>query len=175
MVQKNFDTRLALLESGKAEFLARGFEDASLRTICANAKVTTGAFYSHFKCKEDLFVALVEDDLRECEESWEKLADRIAELAAGGVDGEVAAMDFLLTHRDLALMLLDCAAGTSFASFKERLAKQLREQLSKTTETDTAHVLVCMKFAELRELLRGDYASEQAARITRELAWNPSR
>ena len=52
--------RELLLDSGKEQFLAHGFEKASLRTICKNAGLTTGAFYSHFAGKDDLFAALVD-------------------------------------------------------------------------------------------------------------------
>ena len=41
------------------EFLEKGFKSASLRNIVKTAGVTTGAFYSYYDCKEDLFEALV--------------------------------------------------------------------------------------------------------------------
>lgn len=54
------ETRQLLIESAKAEFMEKGFEKASLRTICKNAGVTTGALYFFFNNKEDLFSAIVE-------------------------------------------------------------------------------------------------------------------
>ena len=63
MGNRVFDTRTALLKSGKQEFLEHGFKNASLRAICSHANVTTRAFYAHFKSKEALFAALVEADL----------------------------------------------------------------------------------------------------------------
>lgn len=54
------ETRRLLIESAKAEFMEKGFEKASLRTICKNAGVTTGALYFFFNNKEDLFSAIVE-------------------------------------------------------------------------------------------------------------------
>lgn len=56
-VQVN-DTRLAILEAGKKEFLEYGYERASLRRIAGKASVTTGAIYGYFLNKEDLFDAL---------------------------------------------------------------------------------------------------------------------
>lgn len=55
------ETKRLLLESAKAEFMEKGFEKASLRTICKNAGVTTGALYFFFNNKEDLFTAIVEE------------------------------------------------------------------------------------------------------------------
>lgn len=54
------ETRQLLINSAKSEFMEKGFEKASLRTICKNAGVTTGALYFFFNNKEDLFSAIVE-------------------------------------------------------------------------------------------------------------------
>ena len=48
---KSIDPRI--LKSAKEEFLSHGYEKASLKTICANAKVTTGALYKRYKSKEE--------------------------------------------------------------------------------------------------------------------------
>ncbi|MBR4097117.1 MAG: TetR/AcrR family transcriptional regulator, partial [Oscillospiraceae bacterium] len=45
------ETREKLIESAKAEFMDKGYNKASLRTICANAGVTTGALYFFFEDK----------------------------------------------------------------------------------------------------------------------------
>lgn len=50
-----------ILASAKAEFLEKGFEKASLKIICENAQVTTGALYKRYHGKEDLFRAVVEE------------------------------------------------------------------------------------------------------------------
>lgn len=53
------ETREKLIESAKAEFMEKGYNKASLRTICSNAGVTTGALYFFFEDKADLFRAIV--------------------------------------------------------------------------------------------------------------------
>ena len=50
-----------ILSAGKAEFLEKDFNSASLRNIVKTAGVTTGAFYGYFSGKEALFAALVEE------------------------------------------------------------------------------------------------------------------
>ena len=57
------ETRQKLLASAKSEFLEKGYLKASLRNICKNAGVTTGALYFFFEDKEDLFGSLVEEPL----------------------------------------------------------------------------------------------------------------
>ena len=51
---ENKETRQHLLECAKREFLEKGYMKASLRNICKEAGVTTGALYFFFKDKEDL-------------------------------------------------------------------------------------------------------------------------
>lgn len=55
------ETRQRLLDCAKKEFMEKGYTSASLRCICRNAGVTTGALYFFFKDKADLFAALVEE------------------------------------------------------------------------------------------------------------------
>lgn len=57
------ETRERLLISAKQEFLKNGYMRASLRNICRNAGVTTGALYFFFEGKEDLFASLVKEPL----------------------------------------------------------------------------------------------------------------
>lgn len=57
------ETRDNLLRCAKQEFLEKGYMQASLRNICKNAGVTTGALYFFFQDKEDLFANLVQEPL----------------------------------------------------------------------------------------------------------------
>ena len=47
-------------EAIKAEFLEKGFEGASIRSIGARAGMTSAGLYRHYKDKEDMFDAMVE-------------------------------------------------------------------------------------------------------------------
>lgn len=57
------ETKSKLLFSAKQEFMEKGYMKASLRNICKDAGVTTGALYFFFKDKEDLFASLVKEPL----------------------------------------------------------------------------------------------------------------
>ena len=61
MGEASAETKKKILDSAMAEFLDKGFMNASLRTIASNAGLTTGAMYRHFKDKDALFCALVDD------------------------------------------------------------------------------------------------------------------
>ena len=54
------ETRQALLVAGLAELSEHGLEAPSLDQICARAGFTRGAFYVHFKDREDFLVAAMD-------------------------------------------------------------------------------------------------------------------
>ena len=53
------DTKTRLLQAAVREFYAYGYNKSSLRRICQNAQVTTGALYFFFENKDDLFEAVI--------------------------------------------------------------------------------------------------------------------
>jgi len=57
-------TREALILAGLAEFAEHGLDAPSLDKICARAGFTRGAFYVHFKDREDFIVAVMEWRIR---------------------------------------------------------------------------------------------------------------
>jgi AcrR family transcriptional regulator len=57
------ETREALIQAGLAEFSEKGLDVPSLDAICARAGYTRGAFYVHFKNRDDFVVAVMESVL----------------------------------------------------------------------------------------------------------------
>ena len=53
------ETKTRLLQAATEEFAEYGYERSSLRRICKNAEVTTGALYFFFQDKEDLFQSVI--------------------------------------------------------------------------------------------------------------------
>ena len=60
MTKQMEDVSEKIIACAKAEFLQKGFGEASLRTIAAKAGTTTGSIYSRFGGKEGLFGTIVE-------------------------------------------------------------------------------------------------------------------
>lgn len=60
-MKQDRETKNKLLQSARAEFMEKGYMNASLRNICKNAGVTTGALYFFFESKADLYEALTKD------------------------------------------------------------------------------------------------------------------
>jgi AcrR family transcriptional regulator len=61
--ERALQTRQELLNAARRFFARDGFEAARLQDIAESAGKTRGALYTHFKNKEDLFFALVAQDL----------------------------------------------------------------------------------------------------------------
>jgi AcrR family transcriptional regulator len=56
-------TRERLLKAAREIFIRDGFESARIEDIAAKAHKTRGAFYDHFRDKEDVFFAIIEEDI----------------------------------------------------------------------------------------------------------------
>lgn len=63
--EKKEETRRKLIESARVEFSKTGYYGCSVDTIAENAGYSKGAFYAHFKDKEDIFLELLEEHMRQ--------------------------------------------------------------------------------------------------------------
>lgn len=115
-----------ILESARKEFLAESFKGASLRKICADAKVTTGAFYKRYKNKEALFDAVVAPTLATvasyCEQieamNYEHLSrDAMRQIWAMTPDTQKRIVDMLYGDAEGFRLLLVHAQGTRYENF----------------------------------------------------------
>ncbi len=62
--ERSRTTRRDLIDAARRIFARDGFELTRLEDIATAAGKTRGAFYANFKDKEDVFFAIVEDDIR---------------------------------------------------------------------------------------------------------------
>lgn len=70
-------TVAALLEGALHAFAERGFDGASIGYICERAGLTTGAFYSNFASKQELFFALLDARANRVLAHFGELTDRV--------------------------------------------------------------------------------------------------
>lgn len=121
---RSIDPRI--MESAKKEFLVNGFEKASLKAICENAGVTTGALYKRYKGKEDLFCAVVEDTVAALDDFVERrsaarahtLSDNTLIKAWEMDESMLAWFRFLYEYHDGFVLLISGAGGTRYANFQ---------------------------------------------------------
>lgn len=141
-------TREKLIESAKKQFLEHGYMKASLRKICADAGVTTGALYFFFEDKEDLFGAIVEEPLEGlilmlkrhfAEDETELSEPLIYEHSAGDHDEMTALLiRHLYKNYDAFMLLLTGSQGSRYEDCVDRIVDM----------TDQAYIAIAGKMAE---------------------------
>lgn len=78
--QRSEETRQGILQAALDSFSRQGYDAASVAEICALAGVSKGAFYYHFPTKQGLFLALIEDWLKNLDRRLQQAqisADRV--------------------------------------------------------------------------------------------------
>jgi AcrR family transcriptional regulator len=78
MQQRSEETRTKIMESAIKLFSNQGFNKASVDDICAEAGISKGAFYHHFKSKQELFLALLDGWLQAIDHAIEASKDKTA-------------------------------------------------------------------------------------------------
>ncbi len=115
-----------ILASAKTEFLSKGYADASLREICKNAGVTTGALYKRFSGKETLFEAVLAPTLQDLNAiysdvekfDYEKLGLNEMHIVWNMSEETLSRfMDFFYAHYDGFKLLLCRSEGSVYSDF----------------------------------------------------------
>ena len=174
-----FEVRGLILRSAKEEFLAHGFEGASLRSICKRAGLTTGAFYNHFSRKEELFEALVAPMVEEFQGLYGEVMTRELEDLNTGVDNELTSISYAIAHRDEFHLLFECSRGTQYEGFRDRLIDEVfypgyqavfDRYAGKPVDPALVKLILKMKFEEYMELIYGDYTMDEVRRLITQIS-----
>ena len=135
--KENKETRKHLLECAGREFLEKGYMKASLRNICKEAGVTTGALYFFFKDKEDLFAALVEKPLKQLYLTMEehyaaemRSETQVVRLEQNDDDLETSReiIRQMYANRDAFLLLLTKSQGSRFENCLDEIVDISEQQ-----------------------------------------------
>jgi AcrR family transcriptional regulator len=103
-------TRKVLLDAAEKVFGHLGYERASVSAINREAGVAQGTFYTYFRSKQEVFVAVIEDrgvQLRQATRDAARSLDPGAGRAAIERAGMEAGLAFIFDHRDLHRILRD--------------------------------------------------------------------
>lgn len=179
-----------ILSAGKAEFLEKDFNSASLRNIVKTAGVTTGAFYSYFSGKEALFAALVEEHAKaimnifmSAQESFGELSDE-EKINHMGVESRTSLneiVDYIYEHFDEFKLIICKSEGTSYENFIHNMVEieveetyqfidALRSQGKHVPNIEKAvcHMIVSGMFSGIFELIEHDMKKENAKKYVSE-------
>ena len=133
---KSGETRQLLLQCAKKEFMEKGYSKDSLRSICKEAGVTTGALYFFFQDKDDLFCSLVSDSLMrimelikehqqfEENEAKEEILSSNHDMESERILVEVLVHE-MYQNRDEMLLLVNGAQGSSLENAVDRIIDEM--------------------------------------------------
>lgn len=173
-----------IIECAKAEFLDKGYSDASLRVIAAAAETSTNSIYVRFGDKEGLFSAIVEPVLSEMTERFLKIQEafhhmdksaqeaHMTEYADGGI---MELTNYMFDHLDEFRLLLDASYGTRFHNFVDELVRIEVEYTYKYMEAvgcpaqmgdalteKLLHIVTTSRFESIFEVIRHGMSREEA-------------
>jgi AcrR family transcriptional regulator len=133
--QSRANTRERLLRAARSVFASRGFHGASVEEIASEAGFSTGALYSNFSGKEDLFLVLME---REIDEHAREISEAVrtrASMAERATGGARQWMTMIEREPEVLLLFMEFwAYGVRDADVRPKVAArfaQVRKLLTK--------------------------------------------
>lgn len=150
----SLETKERLQQCALQEFMEKGYLKASLRNICKQAGVTTGALYFFFEDKDALFVSLVSGLLQEIqvimkehflqEQNGNTISgkeDLLAEMSGEGMaedeETSLQVIHVLYAEREAALLLLTKSQGSSVEPAVDALVQVATEHYRQLADRTT--------------------------------------
>ena len=181
MANKDHSLDDGIIQAAYSEFLAYGFQKASLHKIAEKAGVTTGAIYTRYKNKDDLFASLIQDFLETMRtlltpiaEEYEKAKHSAQpEDILRAINAEEQVYFRLLTDHYNDCTLFFCRSdGSSVETVLHELMNQKAEQTvkffsevyEKEPNADAIRLLMGSQFWHFRQLL--DQHMEEGRMLT---------
>jgi AcrR family transcriptional regulator len=125
--EKQAQTRAALLEAAGRVFARRGYHAAKLEEIAAEADLTTGAIYSNFTGKENLFLALADAQVDKRRAEIGAILDQPADPATLAIEGAQRFRAFIEHDPDWPLLYFEFwAYGVRTPHLREEFATRRR-------------------------------------------------
>lgn len=181
MANKDHSLDDGIIQAAYAEFLAYGFQKASLHKIAEKAGVTTGAIYTRYKSKDDLFASLLQDFFETMRALLTPIAEEYEKAKHSGqpedilraINAEEQVYFRLLTDHHNDCTLFFCRSdGSSIETVLHELMNQKAEQTvefffevyEKEPNADAIRLLMGSQFWHFRQLL--DQHMEEGRMLT---------
>ena len=161
------ETRENIINAARQELLTYGFQGSSLRRICAQAGVTTGAVYFFFKGKNDLFekvIREVRDPLFNfMKEHYKKETDKDYEVTDFIINfywKNKDTSDIILNHLDHPLIkeFMDEYIDMATEYYRDRIQ---RSSVTGTVDEFDLHQFIHMQVNAILTLLSHDFTQQE--------------
>ena len=191
-MQKGEATKQHLLELAKAEFLKKGYSEASVRNIAKTAGLTTGAVFRYFPDKVALFDALVSDAVDTLMNQFKAAQDAHFDLIPEEKTTESLDLsteylnhfiNYIYDNFDAFKLVICCSEGTRYANYIHDLVElevsqtevyyeKLRQlgKLEGSISHDLHHMITSAYFTAVFETVAHDMDRERAIEYVNELA-----
>lgn len=178
-------------QAAKAEFLEKGYKDASLRNIVKSVGMTTGAFYGYYKSKEELFEALTGEHYAHLLHCFQKAQKEFAELpherqpeVMSDISGTCMfeMLHYAYEHLEECKLILCCSEGTKFSGLIDEMVEieaaathayqdVLRELGRPSPQIDSTleHILITGMFHTFFELIIHEMPFQKAENYVKEM------
>lgn len=167
-MSKSEDTKQLILDTAKKEFMEKGYNDASVRSIAKQAGLTTGAIFRYFADKESLFAALVSPVADHMLDLYRKGGERgFASLTDGhpenmwNISDEVISVlvEYIFANKDAFYLLISQSAGSAYESFVDQLIEEEEKQTYTFQQEMIRHGYSCrpLTLDEIHILLSAQY------------------
>jgi AcrR family transcriptional regulator len=143
------DTREKLFEAAACVFEDQGIGGASIEAIAAAAGFTRGAFYSNFKSKDELIIAMLEDHveqsilrIRDLLERHRNLADFIEALKTMGRSQQDPLGRSPLLHMEMILFVARAEKRRPELAKRLRARRKLVTDIIETTARNSGRTVI---------------------------------
>lgn len=183
MPKDKMNTYQKIIPAARTEFLEKGFEQASMRSIAARAGMSAAGLYRHFTDKEALFAALIEPALESCRQWYQSHKAKDYELLEkndldamweNGADARMV-REVIYPHYEEFKLLVCCSQGTKYADFLHELVMlEQRETIAfmeeakkrgipvKEISPKEMHLLMSAYVTAIFEVIVHDFTLEEA-------------
>lgn len=166
-----------IIRAGKQEFLKYGYKGASLRNICKQAGVTTGAFYFQFENKEQLLDEILRPVITYFSAMVQKSTMEEFEGESSSADGDEQMLEILWNYKEECQILLEGTAGTAYEKVFEELQEGLRQGFLlffgkygiSDVDEKLLDVIVRMRVESYLTIIRKEYTLEETKKLARQI------
>lgn len=180
-----------IVKAAMKEFLEKGYERASMKSVADEVGMTSAALYRHFANKQDMFAALVQpvvDAIQEWTRSHTQMsveAVNVSEISQiwdfdSGISDARLVLDVLYDMPEVSVLLLFRSAGTPYESFLHDIVESSTDSMmsfvelcrnqgypAKDMARDEMHMLVTAYTTAMVQPLEHGYSRQEAERYLR--------